>query len=469
MNLLVYLLFGLLSQQPTPSNQIAGTWINQDPETMGITQIVVRRRGNKLYVHAWGACQPRDCDQGETEINFAEAVGTAVFDAGFAVDQMYLVRLPSGKLLVVDKFELKNNAKQQTSEYVYFFILKEESQSQAAVAARVLLREVAQTYRGLTAAEFEFDSMDERKEKVSTSHVKTTFAEGNRSRTEAVLAGEPETVISDGKTIWTVFSESNEYAISPAGIQPSSVDAYKTIDLMAGMATITGSERVGEKNCTVVTLERPNQVRTLWIDSATNLVVKDRTIIRSSKTREAQSTETIQFLVARPLTDVNNDLFSFDPGRKGSKLRSQLQERALTTSIGKEAPEFALDSIDGKKVQLSDFKGKVVLLDFWATWCTPCRSEMPTIELLNRQFKDKGLVVLGIDDEDAPTQKDYMDKSGFSFASLVEPRKQVTNQFHVGGIPTTVLIDQQGTIRAFDLGESSFEALRASLGKLGLN
>jgi peroxiredoxin len=240
-----------------------------------------------------------------------------------------------------------------------------------------------------------------------------------------------------------VFSESNEYLSNPEGKQSTQVD-YKMIDSMA------------------------NQVRTLWIDSSTNLVIKDRTVIRTATTGETQSTDTIQFVVARPLTDVNNELFSFDPAKHGSKLRSRLQEQALSTSVGKQAPEFILASVGGKEVNLSDFQGKVVLLDFWATWCTPCRSEMPIIELLHRQFTEKGLVVLGIDDEEASIQKEFLEKSGFSFISLVEPRKQVTNQFHVSGIPTTVLIDRQGTIRGFDLGEASYESLREGLGKVGL-
>jgi peroxiredoxin len=467
MTLLLYLLFGILSQQPALSTQITGTWLNQDPETMGITQTVVSGHGNKLYVHAWGACQPKDCDEGETELTVGEGLGTATFDAGPAVDQMYLVRLPNGKLLVVDKFQPKDNAKQPTSEYVYFFTLREESQSEPAIAARVLLRKVAETYRALTAAEFEFEGTDEGKEKVSNWHTKLTFADGNRSRVESVRAGEPVTTISDGKTRWTVFSESNEYLSDPEGKQSSQIN-YKMIDSMAGTASIADSEHVGDKDCTVVSIERPNQVRTLWIDSSTNLVIKDRTVIRTAKTGEMQSTDTIQFLLARPLTDVNNELFLFDPVKHGSKLRSQLQEQALSTNVGRQAPEFTLASVGGKEVNLRDFRGKVVLLDFWATWCTPCRSEMPTIELLHRQFKDKGLLVLGIDDEDAPTQKNFMEKSGFSFVSLVELRKQVTNQFHVGGIPTTVLIDQQGTIRAFDLGEVSYESLREGLGKVGL-
>ena len=467
MTLLLYLLLRILSQHPAVSSQITGTWLNQDPETMGITQVVVTSRAGKLYVHAWGACQPKDCDEGETELTLGEGLGTAIFDAGVALDRMYLVRLPNGKLLIVDKFEPKDSSKQSTSEYVYFFVLKEESQSQPAIAARVLLRQVGETYRALSAAEFEFEGTEEGKEQVSTWHTKLMFADGNRSRVESVRAGEPVTTISDGKTRWTVFSESNEYLSNPEGKQSTQVD-YKMIDSMAGTARIAGSEHVGDKDCTVLSIERPNHVRTLWIDSATNLIIKDRTVIRSAKTGEMQSTDTIQFSVARPLTNVNSDLFSFDPAKHGSKLRSQLQDQAQATSVGKQAPEFTLTSVGGKEVKLSDLQGKVVLLDFWATWCTPCRSEMPIIELLHRQFKDKGLVVLGVDDEDASTQNDFLEKSGFSFASLIEPRKQLTNQFHVSGIPTTVLIDQRGTIRTFDLGETSFESFRESLAKVGL-
>jgi len=96
MTLLLYLLFGILSQQPAMSSQITGTWLNQDPETMGITQVVITSRPGRLYVHAWGACHPKDCDQGETELTVGDGVGTATFDEGFAVDQMYLVRLPNG-------------------------------------------------------------------------------------------------------------------------------------------------------------------------------------------------------------------------------------------------------------------------------------------------------------------------------------------------------------------------------------
>jgi peroxiredoxin/outer membrane lipoprotein-sorting protein len=467
MTFLICLLFGALSQQALLSREIVGTWFNQDPETPGITQIVLSNRGDKLIVHTWGACQPRDCDQGEADVASVQGLATATFDVGFARDVMYLVPLPNGKLLIIDKPEYKDNPNLKTKEGVYFFVLKQESQEQSAIAARVLLRKVAETYRQLISGEFEMEAVEERKDKVSVWHVKTTF-DGNRSRIETDSSGEPRTTISDGKTVWTVFPESNEYTSYPAGHQTSQIDAYNTIDVFAGQAQTTNVERIQGHDYTVVTIERPNQLRTLWIDPQTNFIFKDHTIIRSVGTGETQSSETIQFQLIRPLTAVNAELFTFNPETNGSKLRTQLQEQASATNIGKVAPEFSLASIGGKEVRLSDLRGKVVLLDFWATWCTPCRSEMPVIELLHRQFKDKGLVVLGIDDEDSATQREFLKKSDFSFESLVEARKQVTNQFHVGGIPTTVLIDQQGTIRAFDLGEVSFESLRERLGKIGL-
>jgi thiol-disulfide isomerase/thioredoxin len=165
---------------------------------------------------------------------------------------------------------------------------------------------------------------------------------------------------------------------------------------------------------------------------------------------------------------MDDRLFSFDPQKTQAKSRLTLQMEALVKSVGTPAPDFSLSNLQGKEVKLSQFKGKVVLLNFWASWCVPCRSEMPTIELLHREYKDKGLVVLGIDDEESQKQAAFLQKFGFSFASLVESRKQASNLYRIGGIPTTVLIDQLGRIRAYDQGTASYESLRASLQEMGI-
>jgi peroxiredoxin len=455
--------------QPDSSSQLIGTWFNQDPETMGITQVVVFDRSGKVFVHAWGACMPTDCDQGEAEVRFTDGQAGATFDVGFAKTHMNLLRLPSGKLLVVDKSEYSDHPEIKSKEETNFFILAPESQTTSAVEARALLRKVADAHRQLTNVEFEVDATHEEKQKVSTWHLKEMFADGDRSRIETDRAGEHLTSISDGRTNWTLFPESHQFSSHPVGTASQRVDSYNTIDIFAAAARITGLEQVDGHTCRVLVIERPNQLRTLWIDSQTSAVLKDRTVIRSTKTGEIVSAVTFRISTPRTLTDTDNGLFTFEPEKQGYRARDELQRQALTSSVGTKAPDFTLSSVTGTTVSLSDLRGKIVLLDFWATWCTPCREEMPTIELLSRQFKDKGLVVLGIDDEDATTQKDFMEKSGFSFLSLLEPKKQVTNQFHISGIPTIVLIDRGGSIRLFELGEPSFATLRDNIEKISLN
>ena len=285
---------------------------------------------------------------------------------------------------------------------------------------------------------------------------------------ETTGSGEARTLIADGRTVWTVFPESNEYITYPEGQRRSAVDTYGLLDQTPGSARIAGSERLDDVNCTIVTIGRPNQTRTIWIDPSTNLVRKEQVTSLSSATGAVQRSMTIRFSVARALTKVDDQLFSFDPEKVQAKSRSELQQRALVKSVGSPAPDFSLLDLEGKEVKLSQLKGKAVLLNFWASWCVPCRSEMPSIELLHREFTDKGLVVLGIDDEEAPTQTTFLQKSRFSFASLVEPKKQASNLYSVGGIPTTVVIDQRGMIKAYSQGTASYESLRETLHEMGM-
>jgi peroxiredoxin/outer membrane lipoprotein-sorting protein len=460
--------FPAIAQQTNAPKDLLGTWFNQDPDTMGMTQVVIANQDGKLVVHGWGACVPRDCDQGEAEVTLEKNFATATFDVGFARDLLYLTRLPNNKLLVIDKLESRENSKYNLPEQMNLFVLKEESQAPESIAARVVLAKVAVAYKQLTNAELEIEGIREGQGRVSKWHVKATFGDRGRFRTETEGSGESRVTITDGKTHWTLFPESKQYTSFPTGTD-SQLDAYRAIDAFSGTASVTGSESIDGREATVVRVERPNQIRTLWIDPQSNFVRQERTVSRSTKPDARNWSETTRYTVIRPLATVNADLFSFDPEREHYQLRTQLQAEASTTNVGTKAPEFRFANLDGKYIRLSELRGKAVLLDFWATWCTPCRAEMPIIELLHRQFREKGLVVLGVDDEDALTQKGYLEQSGFSFASLVETKKELTNQLHVGGIPTTVLIDQQGTIRYFDMGEATFESLRENLQKIGLD
>jgi thiol-disulfide isomerase/thioredoxin len=135
---------------------------------------------------------------------------------------------------------------------------------------------------------------------------------------------------------------------------------------------------------------------------------------------------------------------------------------------GKAAPGFSLTSVDGKTVSLESLRGKVVLLNFWATWCMPCRAEMPFVELLHRTFREKGLTVLGIDSEDREVAAAYLTKNGYTLPSLLDPDKKAHDDYGARGIPTTVLIDREGKVVFSAAGNMANAELREQLAQLGI-
>ena len=116
--------------------------------------------------------------------------------------------------------------------------------------------------------------------------------------------------------------------------------------------------------------------------------------------------------------------------------------------VGKPAPAFVVRDVDGHPVTLSGLHGKPVLLDFWATWCEPCRESMPYVQSLYDRFKDKGLVVLGIDtNESAEKARDYFAAQKFSFANLLGTGSDIVRNYGANAIPRLLLIDKDGIVR----------------------
>jgi thiol-disulfide isomerase/thioredoxin len=126
---------------------------------------------------------------------------------------------------------------------------------------------------------------------------------------------------------------------------------------------------------------------------------------------------------------------------------------ALAAESKTPAPDFVLDSNTGKPIQLSGLKGQVVMMNFWATWCGPCRQEMPLLESIYKQYKDKGFTLLGVNVEPDPKlADDWLKKSPVSFPVLYDVKSDVSTLYKVAGMPSTVFIDKKGFVRVVHRG-----------------
>lgn len=123
--------------------------------------------------------------------------------------------------------------------------------------------------------------------------------------------------------------------------------------------------------------------------------------------------------------------------------------------VGKAAPDFSLTDLNDKPHRLSDFRGKVVFLNFWATWCAPCREEMPSMEVLNKNFEKDGLVVLAVSIDRVTTTKDippFVKSLNLTFPVLIDSWGITDKPYKRLGVPETFIIDQQGIVREIIIG-----------------
>jgi peroxiredoxin len=110
--------------------------------------------------------------------------------------------------------------------------------------------------------------------------------------------------------------------------------------------------------------------------------------------------------------------------------------------------DFTLSDLQGKAWHLQDLRGKVVLVNFWATWCPPCRKEMPDLDALYNKFKDQGFVVLAISDEEAAKVAPFIAERKISYPVLLDPGRKVNDAFIVEGIPKSFVYDRSGKMVA---------------------
>jgi thiol-disulfide isomerase/thioredoxin len=291
--------------------------------------------------------------------------------------------------------------------------------------------------------------------------------------------------VSDGETEWTYYSPLNQYTQRPAvSSGPSELVSSAAIGLsrlrqaeshvknlghlrtMIRTASFASEQTIEvggrDLSCFVITTqgempnaESPITIRfTFWIDKQTKLIRKSRQLSEGELTAEpgAHYSATDDRLYQVAELDVSNfpeGTFGFAPPRSAILVKEfEIKEtQELAKLVGKSAPSLTLKTSGGKEVTLQSFTGKPVLLDFWATWCVPCRESLPALEKLYQENGAKGLVLLSLDEDD-----DRPQKAADFWAIRKEPwpnfhaSKEILGKFPAHGIPYFVLIDSSGKV-----------------------
>lgn len=299
--------------------------------------------------------------------------------------------------------------------------------------------------------------------------------------------------VSDGEYTWMYDAAHNEYTKVSAALGPAGVMAAMGIKLPSETAKVTyrtvGEEVIevdGEKHdCWVIEQQvgemivRQSNIQAaltgslsrVWIDKKLSLDLKSVHTASYNMTGPAgqskfevnDSSLKTHIVINGPLPD---SLFVFTPpeGAVEVKELTMFPKKTPSELIGKDAPAFELAGLDGKVYSLAALKGKSVLLDFWATWCVPCRKSMPQVEEIYRAQKDRGLVVIGVDvEEERQTVEQFVKTAPFAYPITLSGESGILTSYQVTAYPTFVLIGPDGKIVAYEVGGAGPYAIMEKL------
>jgi thiol-disulfide isomerase/thioredoxin len=374
-----------------------------------------------------------------------------------------------------------------------------------------LLKKVAQQYA--EADSYYIESVEERTSTTEFSHswektiTTAAHAPGDRFHYEGHSSSGSAMKIADGKTAWIYSADGHRYTAKPQSLMTASKQimsgtpewaTFRAENLRKNLGDMAKSLKSADRlpdatlvvnghevSCNVVRVQNSDRKRlspdytfdkTVWIDKTHMTFVKTSEhahayLFLSSSTRVPMEEEIITVFTKAELNDsVHDELFTFIPPSDAKLIQDFPDPRnnfGGTDLTGDQVPSLKLKSADGKVVSIESFRGKPVLLDFWATWCGPCVEALPQLAQIYAEAKDKGFVLLAVDqDEEANTGAEFLLKKGYNWPDFHDGNGEVEKLVGSSGIPRTMLVDAQGKI-TYDASGMDEDKLRTEIARLG--
>ncbi len=356
-----------------------------------------------------------------------------------------------------------------------------------------ILNQTASIYGGASSLQLTGVKIYERHDEFVNNVTRTPFTliltPDNKFRQESKNEAGTDLQVCDGQRNWHYLARTKKYFSAPGA--PDPVNLFNSrIDLRflnehLITAELLRQERLqtdtGEHLCDVIQAhyERAQQPSNLnfgdvlfWIDRSSRLVWKTRTEVVSQMPQSGAKMagfETTLYSDVPMNLNLQAAAFAFVPP-PGATEQNAGKVDGREALVGRPAPDFTLRDLEGEQIQLSGLRGKVVLLDFWATWCGPCRMTMPKLNNLVKKFRKQDVVILGIDvSEEEQTVRTFLRKNRLEYPILLVPRgNPVVENYSARSIPALVVIDRNGLVAEYKVGygNETEEMLRADIARL---
>jgi peroxiredoxin/outer membrane lipoprotein-sorting protein len=378
------------------------------------------------------------------------------------------------------------------------FVTNALAASAVEITPAVLLQKVSERYKTLHTydidAQTQISYINRGIASGGNQYLRLAVGTNGAFRVERSFNGESEVSVSDGKVTWKALTQKklwskqetaqvtdvddDDKGDEPQGFagldlftqtQTSLVSRYAGLSRYGNVAEEEKMEKAklnGNKvECYVVRFAMKNSKHKIFVSSDDFLVVRHIEVVAQPNGELQFSTEYKNISLETPPPDT----FEFQPPPGSREVATLLlpSERNMSL-VGKTAVDFTLNTLDGTKVHLADLRGKVVLLDFWASWCLPCRHELPSIEAISKKYSNRNVVVFGVNDEEVSTAKHFLEKNHPDLQTLHDESGKVHHIYGCRAIPTVLVIDPDGKIAAHFIGQRTETELIAALKDAGM-